>query len=239
MNWRDRAIDHARDQSPRESCGLLIIYKGREKYWPCKNLASQNNQFIICPHDYAQAEDAGEIIAVIHSHPTGTSEPSQADRVSCEASGVSWHIYSLQADSWSLLEPCGYRAPLVGREWVWGVTDCWSLVRDWYLQHQLQIKDYERPLTIEEFTLNPLFEKYWDDAGFRELRPGEQMQVGDAVLMSIGSRGLNHVGVYIGDQLLLHHVRGRLSTKDLYGGWLQKCTGRRLRHYDAARLTLN
>jgi proteasome lid subunit RPN8/RPN11 len=239
MNWRDHAIDHARDQSPRESCGLLIICKGKEKYWPCKNLASQNNQFIICPHDYAQAEDSGEIVAVIHSHPMGTSEPSQADRVSCEASGVPWHIYSLQAGSWSLLEPCGYRAPLVGREWAWGITDCWSLVRDWYLQHQLHINDYERPLTPEEFMLDPLFEKYWDDAGFRELRPGEQMQVGDAILMSIGSRGLNHVGVYIGDQLLLHHVRGRLSTKDLYGGWLQKCTGRRLRHYDAARLTLN
>jgi cell wall-associated NlpC family hydrolase len=83
-----------------------------------------------------------------------------------------------------------------------------------------------------------LFDRYWHSAGFRELLEDEPLQAGDALLMAIDNNKLNHVGVYVGDQLILHHLRGRLSSRDLYGGWLMKCTGRRLRHYDAGRLRL-
>ena len=54
MSWRDVALAHAKDQDPKESCGLLIEIKGKEKYYPCKNLSIWSNQcFIIDPIDYA------------------------------------------------------------------------------------------------------------------------------------------------------------------------------------------
>jgi cell wall-associated NlpC family hydrolase len=128
---------------------------------------------------------------------------------------------------------------LIGRQWVWVVTDCWTLVRDWYAENGISLPDFDRPTTPEEFEAQPLFDDCWKSAGFSRVPEEEAPRRGDALLMSIGGPGLNHVGVYIGDGLVLHHIRGRLSSRDIYGGWLQKCTGKVVRHYDWQRLQLN
>jgi proteasome lid subunit RPN8/RPN11 len=222
---RAEALAHAQQDDPREACGLVLVVKGRQVYRPCRNIAEEPGElFILDPDDYRQAENDGEVLAVVHSHPITQPEPSPADRSACEASGLPWLIVNPKTEAWAKLEPCGYKAPLIGREWVWGVQDCWTLVRDWYTEQGRTLPDWQRPARPEDFEAAPMFADLWGEAGFEQVDPAD-MQEGDAVLMAIGNARLNHIGVYVGDQMLLHHLRGRLSSRDVFGGWLQKTCG--------------
>ena len=231
MTWKDAALKHAKEQDPKESVGVFIVIKGKEQYYPCNNLSTYSQQcFILDPEDYVKADALGEITAIVHSHPVTPPSPSQADKVSCEQSGLKWHIVNPKTETWGYCEPTGYKPPLIGRQWLWADTDCWSLVRDYYKeQHNIQLLDYERPTTPQDFLDNPLFEQYAERTGFRQLNKDEKLQKGDVLLMSILHPTLNHVAIFLGDDIL-HHLADRLSTREPYNEWLLKCTGKRYRY---------
>ena len=231
MIWKDKALEHEKEQDPNEYCGLLLNIRGKEEYFPCRNLSMTAHQcFIIDPEDYVRADNTGEITAVIHSHPVTPPTASEADKISCEEDTLPWHIVNPKTEQWGYYEPCGYKPPLIGRPWVWGVSDCYSLVRGWYKEtRNIELKDWERPTTPEEFIKNPMFESCAWRTGFRELRSDEKLQNGDLLFMSILASGLNHVAIFI-DGEVLHHLTDRLSCKEPYNQWLQKCTGKRLRY---------
>lgn len=231
MNWKEAALVHAKDQDPKECRGLLLNIRGKERYHPCRNLSAQSDEyFILDPEDYIKGSNLGEITAIIHSHPDTPPVASQADKMSCEQTKLPWYIVNPKTETWGYYEPCGYEAPLLGRPWVWAVTDCWSLVVDWYKKEKgIKLLDYERPTRIEDFTDDPVFEKYLPSRGFRLLRPEEPLINGDVLAMSILGKGLNHVAIFI-DGDVLHHSADRLSCREPYSPWLLKCTGGRYRY---------
>lgn len=222
---RQSAVSHGEAEFPRESCGLVIIQKGRQVYFPCQNLALDDDQFIINPEDYAAADQRGEIVAVIHSHPNLPPLPSQADRVACEASGLVWHIFSLPSGEWASLQPEGYTAPLVGREWAFGTLDCYTIIRDWYLLNRgVELPDFHRQDGFWKRGEN-LYMDNFAIAGFREI-PVNDIECGDVILMTNGSAMPTHGAVYLGDGMILHHVQNRLSSREIYGGvWLENTVG--------------
>ncbi len=229
------ALAHAQAELPREACGLVVVVAGQQIYWPCRNIFEapegddSSNGFTIDPADFCGAEDSGEVVAWFHSHPTTPPEPSDLDRASCELSGVPWLIVNPRTLAWAELAPCGYQQPLLGRQWLWGVADCWTLGRDWYrLEMGVVLPEFERPATLAEFEKNPLFEHHWQEAGFERVAISD-LQYGDALLMAIGNQRLNHLGIYVGDQRFVHHQMGHLSSRDLYDQYWQNATGLALR----------
>jgi proteasome lid subunit RPN8/RPN11 len=226
---------HALAEYPRECCGVVVIRKGRERYVPCRNLAATPDEhFILSPEDFAGADDQGEVVAIAHSHPDVPARPSQADLVGCEASTLPWAIVSVMpgpdgpaVTDMQVIEPTGYEAPLVGREWAHGVLDCWALCRDWYARERgVQLPD---PTRRDGWWDDGQSDLYADSAmaavGFKKIA-AEELSAGDLILMQIRSRNLvpNHAAIYLGDGLILHHMDGRLSSRDVYGGYWAEVT---------------
>ena len=227
---KNLALQHAKDESPKESVGLVHIVKGKERYFKCNNLAeTPDEHFVLDPDSFIKAEKQGEIIALIHSHPKTHHSPSPADLVACEKSGLHWFIVNPKTELWGSCKPTGYELPYVGRSFFHGVVDCYTLVRDFYQKEfGIQLNDYFRK------------DKWWDKGenmyldnfkkeGFYEISL-KDIEYGCVILMQIESNVPNHAGIYIGDNVVLHHVQGRLSSRDVYGGYYITNTAKILKH---------
>ena len=95
-----------------------------------------------------------------------------------------------------------------------GITDCYSLIRD-YFRTQRDIPLDEFPRDWEwwlEDGVN-LYEQNFRSQGF-EVIGAEDVQEGDCFLAQIRSPVINHAGVYVGNGLILHQLgmRGGYST---------------------------
>ena len=232
IQWQREALRHAEWTSPEECCGFLIREDGEARYVPAKNVAtSPCRDFEIDAPDWIKAEKRGEIIAIIHSHPWTPPVASEHDRFASDKLGLPYWIVHPSSGRWGYYEPTKGPVPLIGRPWVWKRSDCWTLVRDYYEETAgIILRDWERPASLAEFNSAPMFDSCFRATGFRELHFSEELQEHDCLLMSLGTDELSHIAVYIGDQMILHHVAGRLSGRESYGEFYQKITGRRLRH---------
>lgn len=223
---------HALAEFPRECCGVVIIERGRERYIPCRNIAETPlEHFVIAARDFADAADIGEVVGIVHSHPNTSAQPSQADRVACEASQLEWFIINVHAEGtgeFVSFKPEGYEAGYVGRTYVASILDCYSLIRDYYAREfAIELRDYERRDRWWERREN-LYEKNFKAEGF--VKVIDAPQVGDIFLMQIRAQEPNHGAIYIGDGEILQHMYQRMSSRDMYDGYFQENTCATLRH---------
>ncbi|MEQ1685449.1 MAG: C40 family peptidase [Burkholderiaceae bacterium] len=226
---------HAAEVQPRECCGLIARTAwGDVIYERIPNISADGSQFLMDPGWYAAAEDAHEaVLAIVHSHPNASANPSMADRVGCEKSGVPWIICGWPSGVFKQLEPSGWQAPYTRREFHHGVLDCYTLIQDWYLRElQLELPDFDREdgwwEKRADHAPQDLYMQNFAAAGFVQVFGEPQRH--DGILMQVASDRANHGAVYLGNGVMLHHLHGRLSEETVYGGYWARHTVALVRH---------
>jgi proteasome lid subunit RPN8/RPN11 len=228
LELRGDLIAHAFREAPKEACGIVV----NGEYFPCENIHfSPLENFAISPQDYAKAAAHGDVQAIFHSHPGDFNAFSPHDAAGCRAMEVPWIMYCLGTDDFHFADPSG-KAPYLGREWHYGIHDCYSLVRDFYRREfGIQLEDFKRGEEQEwESPDWDMFAQNMQGQGFMPCEKAEKR--GDFLLMQLQAPRPNHAGVLVDPErnIFYHHLLGRLSEANVYGGYWERNTSMVWRH---------
>jgi proteasome lid subunit RPN8/RPN11 len=215
---------HFENEYPREACGLIGVVKGKKKYFPCENVAEDNDDFIMSSTDYMKHKRTMDIIGIVHSHPDADNTPSEGDIDNCNALGIPYYIFSYPEMELNILEPKVNVNPLLGREYKFGSADCFEASRDWLAVEGIHIPARD-PFEDDwwEKGLNYFTEEKIKNWGLFKV---DSPQKNDVLIFQIEADVPNHCGVYLGNDVFFHHAVNRLSCREsLYPFWRKHIVG--------------
>ena len=240
---RNALLDHMNEAGDEECCGVITLSEGRYAYQRCKNEAkSPTERFAFSKADRNRIVRNKAIVAYAHSHPNGPSYPSQLDqetqRKVCKPAVIVCRDpkhgqVAVFSHGDHLLD-----APLDGRVFRHAVFDCYESIRSCVWQFEGRKMDpYPREAEWWEASVQNdpkhkdmvnLYDRFTEQ-GYREFTPrlkpddaGLEVQIGDIILMKLGTTVINHGAYYLGNNEVHHHRLGRRSGSTPIGYVLDK-----------------
>ena len=103
---------------------------------------------------------------------------------------------------------------LLGRQWRYGVFDCFTLIRDFFKLQGVELPDFERPSDLE--TCDSIFLEQAERIGFKPVQY-ESRRPGDVLIMSLGTKEPMHAAILLPDERILHQRQDSLSAIEPLG----------------------
>jgi len=258
----DEILKHAKDEFPAECAGMIVENKHRvleikrstnsvkpEGDETIDHNHISTNNFVLDGAALVEVMKEGkEVVAIYHSHPFTAPVPSEADRYACRKSALPWVIVNPNTGEYTITSPKDTlpEAPVLGREFVWGVFDCLALVRDVYkAELSIDIPDFDRG-KFGAWDVDPTWNKFnesFKDAGFTVVPFSHSKDPHDltfnkydVILFNIANDlGMkpNHCGVMMNPErkVFYHHLAQRESEASVWGGYYRYTTTGVLRHH--------
>jgi len=211
---KEKVKAHALRVAPEECCGFICVNPlGDITVFECENKEfNKNNRFQIDPKMNVEAERFGTIVAFYHSHASDENlNLSPHDLDASFESCIPALLYVVPQDIWKFNVPTTYEpAPLIGRPFVFGIWDCFTIVRDYCLMHKnILLGSYFEP-TKEELKTSDCFDRCSVNEKF-EVIPLEQIREGDVMLFRTKEFTGFHLGIYLGNNEFMHQPLKSIS----------------------------
>lgn len=222
LDFLEEIQQHFEKEYPREGCGVITVVKGKASWVPCKNIASNDEDFIFDSQEYLKIHRTSDIIAIVHSHPDSSCEPSEHDINYCNSLGIPYYIFSYPDMDLHIQQPDTDTTELYGRDYAFGKYDCFEAARDFLKRESITIP---HRIAFEddwwEKDLNYFCEELMAEWGFKKISL-QEVQKNDILLFQNNSEVPNHCGVYLGNETFYHHAVNRLSCREsLYPLWIK------------------
>jgi proteasome lid subunit RPN8/RPN11 len=239
----EQAKLHARDKYPEEMCGFVIdgefVKVDNAADDPATHKTDGTCACRLCAFRIGVADTVNllpKAQMVLHSHPNGPAYPSKSDMEGQFRTALPWGVICVNESSANDPEIWGDSLPiepLIGRDFLHCVRDCYSLIRDTFRLGSEELKRLDvtadwpfDPVVLKDFARDDgwwagdddLYSDYFQEAGFVEI-DGKNLKPGDCFMLKIRSNKFNHAGMLIADDLILHHLPNRLSRREPSGIW--------------------
>ena len=216
---------HFDEEYPREACGVLGVRSGKVKFYPVKNVAKVNEDFVMNQQEYLTLLRRVDVVGIVHNHIyQNPVKASDLDRRACNSTGIPYYIFSYPGVEYTVIKPEGVNNSLLGRSYQFGTHDCFEAARDYYADIGIKLperddyKDDWWKQGLDYFT--PEYIKSW---GFK---PVSNYEKSDLLIFKVNCTVANHCGVCIGNDVFYHHAQNRISCREnLYPTWIKWLTG--------------
>lgn len=215
----DKICNYFSGDFKNEPCGLICVIKGKLKFIEIDNISTEPDTFIPEPIKYSAYYPF--VVMLAHGH-SDNSIPSEHDKIQSSIHNIPYLIVNQKTKEYSIYTPAKYYN-LLGRSYNFGVSDCFELARDWYKLHGI----YTNPRKVWQ-------DDWWDqglDYIGNEINewpfiPTFNLEYGNLLVFKMGADVPNHIGIYLEDDLFIHHAVNRLScVENLYPIWGENIVG--------------
>lgn len=224
---KEQIYYHTLSCYPEEMCGILL----EEDFIPIKNVSKTPlESFELNPEQYAPIACREKIKGIIHSHCRNprnpevfdTRTPSLADINGQKQTKVPWLIVASEGMTVTppLELPRLQSNRYIGRQFIWFINDCYTLVQDYYkFELGIELPDHKAEKDFKALRhFEGLFDGFIEAYGFTDLTKGESLTNGDLFLVDNAGHRRNHLAIWHNGKVLHQDVVSLETNPAVFAG---------------------